>query len=537
MSRTRMSRTNLTKPHDQAFLKDVNHAEYLIKQTITKGVLNMAPLSAIRKDVERIVSECDQALPKGVIDRESYLNGLRESAEAMIRSSYKPMERYFRKALSAFVFAGISASLIGSPAKAYGYITGLTDRQKDRIDSIIDKGKGDIIPIDDEGFDEITSKGKKPHVGGGHITADIVGGGKTTQIDRPIGGDITITDTTKPTKPDIKPTDGGGFVPDTGPDIIPQKPGEKPDITPKPKPDGKPDFVPKPDETPRPKPDFIPDDKPDITPKPRPDFVPDDKPDGKPDLVPDDKPDGKPKPEKPRKPKKPTKPDKPTGGRNLWGEAKGYPNVSDYEKKLKEYIGGASKFDFAPSSPGKRKITIWQKAELDIRHKAQLEMLDDLRSRGVRYAWASSHPDCSERCERWQGKLFDISSDSDRFLLGKLDGIEVYSLKKVMSQKDQYGYENNIISGFNCRHYLIPYEKGVKPVTEYSAEEVARERMTNSELRSYERKIRQLKNKAGLMAQIDVKESKRIMSEARKLTAEYKQFAEKNGYAWFQYRI
>lgn len=463
-------KTNLTRSHEQEFLKDVNHAEYLIKQIIVKGTLNMSPLSAIRKEIDRIISECDSALPKGIIDRQSYIDGLKESAEAMLKASYKPMERYFRKAVSAFIYAGIAASALSSPAKAMGYINGLTENQKDRLDGRIDSGITDIRPISDIDFDDITGKDKKP-LTGGHITAEVIGGGKVTTIDKPIGGGTIITqhplDTSKPTD---KPTTG-----------------------------------------------FIPTDKPDV----KPDFIPTDKPDVKPDG----------------KPNKPEKPQKPTGGRDLWGEAKGYPNVSDYEKKLKEYIGGASKFDFAPSSPGKRRITIWQKAELDIRHQAQLEMLEDMRNQGVRYAWTSSHPDCSERCERWQGKLFDISSDSDRFLMGTLDGIEVYSLKKVMSQKDRYGYENNIINGFNCRHYLIPYEKGITPVTDYSKEEVERERMNNSELRSYERRIRLLKHKAGLMAQVDPKESKRLMAEARKLTKEYKEFAERNGYAWFPYRI
>ena len=75
----------------------------------------------------------------------------------------------------------------------------------------------------------------------------------------------------------------------------------------------------------------------------------------------------------------------------------------------------------------------------------------------------------------------------------RIDGNTVYSLKAVTSQVDKYGYTNNIIVGFNCRHKLVPYKKGSLPPTEYNAEEVKKQREINAKLREYEREIRKLK--------------------------------------------
>lgn len=229
---------------------------------------------------------------------------------------------------------------------------------------------------------------------------------------------------------------------------------------------------------------------------------------------------------------------------DIWGTAKGYPQVKNYDKLVldrQKELAKTTTLSFEPE--GKRKpISLWQKAELDIRHEKQLNMIESLKESGVRYAWTSSHPDCSKRCEKWQGKLFDLNAETSELsghrMRKKLNGNTVYCFNEVINQIDKYGYKNNIIVGFNCRHKLIPYtESNDLPPEEFSAEEIKEQRLINAKLREYERKIRFYKQQALLFKRTNVKYSIQCERKAKSLTTEYKQFANRNGYAYYQYRI
>lgn len=226
--------------------------------------------------------------------------------------------------------------------------------------------------------------------------------------------------------------------------------------------------------------------------------------------------------------------------RDLWAYQKGSPNVIWYERELKKTMERLSEDPIVTFEPGKKPISLWQKAELDTRYEHQMKMLDDLREQGVEYAWTSSHPNCSKRCAPWQGKLMSLTQgakDPTTFRVGTLDGKAVYSLRDIMAQVDKYGYNNNIICGFNCRHKLIPYKPGTLAPEKYTREEVAKERNIEAQMREMERKIRNLKTKEILCIKIgDMKGSKEYKAQWQQLFARYKAFCEKNGYAWYAYR-
>ena len=238
---------------------------------------------------------------------------------------------------------------------------------------------------------------------------------------------------------------------------------------------------------------------------------------------------------------------------DMWSEQKGVPYIENYGKKVQQYMDSLSDQVMTTSEPGKKPISLWQKAELDVRHDNQMKMLDDLTAQGVQYAWTSSHPNCSKRCEKWQGKLMSLNENSTMsgFRVKKLDGHWVYSLKEIMAQTDKYGYTNNIINGFNCRHHLIPYQKGSVAPTEYTAEEVKRQRLVEERIRAMERDIRKKKSKLAMLEtqfnvynKINEKLAKEIRVQIRNLKAHidqmvayYKDFCEKYGYAWYDYRI
>lgn len=226
--------------------------------------------------------------------------------------------------------------------------------------------------------------------------------------------------------------------------------------------------------------------------------------------------------------------------RDLWSFQKGSPNVTWYDRELKKTMQKLAEDPITTYEPGKKPISLWQKAELDTRYEHQMKMLDDLRAQGVEYAWTSSHPNCSKRCEKWQGKLMSLNEGSmnpTTFVVGKLNGITTYSLPDIMAQVDKYGYNNNIICGFNCRHKLIPYKPGSVAPEKYNKEEVAKERHIEAQMREMERKIRNLKTKEVLCIKIgDIKGAKQYKSEWKALFARYKAFCEHHGYAWYDYR-
>lgn len=226
--------------------------------------------------------------------------------------------------------------------------------------------------------------------------------------------------------------------------------------------------------------------------------------------------------------------------RNLWAEAKGSPNVTNYQQEIKKYIKNFAEDPATTFEPGKKPISLWQKAELDVRYDHQMKMLDDLKAQGVEYAWTSSHPNCSKRCQNWQGKLMSLTEHAkeSNFKVGTLDGHNVYSLTDIMDQTDKYGYKNNIICGFNCRHRLIPYKSGTVAPTKYSAQEIEKERKIDAFMRETERNIRNLKTKESLCIKIgNMKSAKSFNRQWKALFERYKAVCERNGYAWYEYRV
>lgn len=229
-----------------------------------------------------------------------------------------------------------------------------------------------------------------------------------------------------------------------------------------------------------------------------------------------------------------------SNSKNMWAEAKAVPNVVDYPKVLQEKIKELSCAPATTYEPGKKPISLWQKAELEVRYDAQMEMLDDLRNSGVQYAWTSSHPDCSKRCEPWQGKLMDLTNHAKgpNHQVTTLDGHPVYSLVDIMAKTDKYGYHNNIICGFNCRHKLIPYKEGIYGPKQYTEKDVAKQRAIEQRIRDMERTIRDQSMQAKLLYDAgQIKLATQVQNRVKILIEKYKAFCEHHGYAWNEYRI
>lgn len=225
---------------------------------------------------------------------------------------------------------------------------------------------------------------------------------------------------------------------------------------------------------------------------------------------------------------------------DMWSQAKASVRVQNYPKQLSEYIEKLSHETITTVEQGKKGISLWQKAELDIRYDKQMKMIEELKSNGEDLCWISSHPDCSKRCENWQGKLVSLTLPSkySGFRVMKVDGHWVYSLTDIMAQKDKYGYNNNIICGFNCRHYLKPYTPGSAAPKQYDSVDIDRMRKINTDLRALERRIRFYKEQESLY---NVKGDKinaiKSRNKARVLTKVYVDTCQKYGFAVQEYRI
>lgn len=220
-------------------------------------------------------------------------------------------------------------------------------------------------------------------------------------------------------------------------------------------------------------------------------------------------------------------------------KAKGNVTIQDYAKKLKERMKELAEAPITTNEPNKKRISLWQKAELDVRYEHNMKMIEDLKAEGHDLCYLSTHPDCSERCEKWQGKLVSLTEHAkySNFRVGKKDGQWVYSLPDIMAQTDKYGYHNNIISGFNCRHRLYPY-RGQKPPEDYGEMTIAKQRAVESRIRSLEREIRKAKQDREFLLQAGKKDLAQTQTRhISKMVEDYKKYCNRNGYEWEQYRI
>lgn len=219
---------------------------------------------------------------------------------------------------------------------------------------------------------------------------------------------------------------------------------------------------------------------------------------------------------------------------------KAEPTNKYYPDIIKNALKNLNRNELVYSDKGKKPITLWQKTELDIRHNEQMKMVENAKNSGYDLWWLSSHANCSKRCEPYQGKLVSLtlSSIDNTFFTGKVvDGIKVYSFTDIENQIDKYGYKNNIINGFNCRHRMWKYEKnGVRP-KKYSENGVNKVRNLENIQREMERAIRRKKSAYETTKYVYPEQAKKLKQEIKTLTYQYKEFCNKYGLVREDYRI
>ena len=185
------------------------------------------------------------------------------------------------------------------------------------------------------------------------------------------------------------------------------------------------------------------------------------------------------------------------------------------------------------------RVSLRSSVEMVIRGQKQDKMVADMRASGVTLAWIRPHANCSKRCEPWQGKLYSL--DGKR---GTVDGIRFRPLEDAMNiyVRTSKGrvWRNGCISGFNCRHQLIPYARGNKP-TEIPADVIAKKRKLEETQRKMEREVRKQKSVWRTYNKFPDKGSRAKAAEARDnyqiLSLKYEQFCRKNGLPIYRQRL
>ena len=220
----------------------------------------------------------------------------------------------------------------------------------------------------------------------------------------------------------------------------------------------------------------------------------------------------------------------------------GFEKPLDYIKKksdLPEYIKSAvakiNKSQLCTQNTGKKPISLWQKIELDVNYNAQMEMVDKCFKSNKDLFWLSAHSNCSKRCEKWQGKLVSMTLPSidSTFWTGKtVENYKIYSFTAIENQVDKYGYKNNIINGFNCRHSLIEYVEGQKP--EFKEIPNIHYLTIQKEL---ERALRKKKSDVIIIEMVDKKKAKNLKAEISALLSQYKAFCKKHDLTIQLYKI
>lgn len=210
--------------------------------------------------------------------------------------------------------------------------------------------------------------------------------------------------------------------------------------------------------------------------------------------------------------------------------AAGQAYMDDYVNVVKGAMKKIASKNLVMLDKNGRKLSVRNLAEMTARFENTKDRLKELKDQNIEYVVASTHVNASARCQIWQGKIFQLDVDpNSRFIqnvnleyqptpVGKIDGLDYYSLADAMA----HGF-----LGYNCRHRLIKYVKGMSMFNEYPANRIQKERNLELKQRELERKIRHAKKEAAMAV---TKEDRKKWTEKSKMYQEqYHEFCHSKG--------
>lgn len=179
--------------------------------------------------------------------------------------------------------------------------------------------------------------------------------------------------------------------------------------------------------------------------------------------------------------------------------------------------------------------TLRNRAEMEVRYDDHLRQIKDFRAAGVKLVTCSVHADCSDRCYKWQGRVYSLDGTSGR----TEDGKPYIPLERATdifyTTKAGKVYKNGLL-GFNCRHYLMPYKPGMV-IPHVSKETQQRENKINTKQRELERIVRKYREDALFYKNLNRKWYLEVRRKAIAANKAYIKFSHDNGRAYYPSRV
>ena len=223
----------------------------------------------------------------------------------------------------------------------------------------------------------------------------------------------------------------------------------------------------------------------------------------------------------------------------LLGQRQGIPNgiyAKEYMRKVNDVYARLAKEDATDPDDSSGRNSMRNRAEMEVRNDYHQSEIQGLKDKGARLVVCSSHADCSDRCFKWQGRVYSLDGTS-----GKTpDGQEYVPLETATdiyyTTKAGKTYKNGLL-GFNCRHRLYEYVPGMG-IPKVSKAEQRKENKINTKQREMERNIREWRMREDLnKAAGNTQATAEAQKKAAEAYARYKKFSLENGRAYYPDRV
>ena len=215
--------------------------------------------------------------------------------------------------------------------------------------------------------------------------------------------------------------------------------------------------------------------------------------------------------------------------------AKGVPNgiwSRQYIKNVNKVMQRMADEQSLDANDIERRNSLRNYAEMYERNAYHEQELAGLKKDGTKLVICSVHQDCSDRCFKWQGRVYSLDGTYGK----TADGREYVPLEVATNQNQVY-YTNpktntqyrGGLFGYNCRHRIYAFTGQIPPTV--TKAEQQKENKINQKQRAYENEIRKWRERA--LVEVDPKERREAKQKAVALNKEYIAFSLKNDRAYY----
>lgn len=174
-------------------------------------------------------------------------------------------------------------------------------------------------------------------------------------------------------------------------------------------------------------------------------------------------------------------------------------------------------------------------AEMQVRYERHQEEIAGFKERGTKLVVCSVHADCSDRCAKYQGRVYSMDGTSGYTGDGKYYQPLENATDIFYTTKAGKVYKNGLL-GFNCRHKLFEYKPGMVIPT-VSEKDQKREYAVTRQQRAMEREVISAREKALCMKDVNVDDYRKWKKIAAERYEAYKQFSAGNKRAYYPDRV